>query len=134
MGTRRATVSVDAAAVCPRCAAGQGCGAGLFVGRPRPAELEVEVAPGLVLEPGDRVSLEIVPSRLLRTAWQAYGLPLAGLVAGALAAAWAAPGGELAAVLGALFGLVAGAIAGRRALSRNGQLGHCVPTAAEKTG
>lgn len=94
----------------------------------------MKVAAGLVLEPGDRVRLEFAPAPLLRAAWLAYGLPLAGLVGGALLAGWMAPGGELAAVLAAVCGLGAGALVGRRALTRNGQIGECVPMAAERVG
>lgn len=133
VGQGRVTVSVDPMAACPRCAAGRGCGAGLL-GRRSVAELEVKVAAGLVLEPGDRVRLEFAPAPVLYAAWLAYGLPLAGLVAGALAGSSIGSGGEPGAVLGALSGLGAGALLGRRALSRNGQIGACVPTATERSG
>lgn len=132
VGRERVTVSV-AAAACPRCAAGRGCGAGLLGPRP-PTELPVKAAPGVALKPGDSVRLELVPARLLRAAWLAYGLPLAGLVGGALLAAYLVPGAEPMAVLASAGGLVTGALLGRRALSSKGQLSECVPTAAERIG
>lgn len=127
-----ATVSVDAAAVCQRCAAGRGCGAGLFGKRQQPAELVVNVPPGVVLKAGDRVRLDLVPAHLLRAAWLAYGLPLAGLLLGAILASRLFPSNELAAVLLAALGLLAGAWQGRRTLTRSGCLRHCVPTASER--
>lgn len=128
---QRVTVSVDAVAACPRCAAGTGCGAGLL-GRRASSELQVKVAPGVSLAPGDRVRLEFLPAPMLRAAWLAYGLPLVGLVTGAVGAASTAPDGDLIAVAGSLAGLAGGAWLGRRALSRHGRLGDCVPTAAGK--
>jgi sigma-E factor negative regulatory protein RseC len=133
VGPERALVRVSTAPACARCAAGQGCGAGLFERR-QAAELAVRVAPNLALRPGDRVRLELAPERLLAVAGLAYGLPLAGLVAGALAAGGAAPGHELAAVIGALGGLAAGVLLGRRGLTREERAGRCLPVAADKLG
>ncbi|HZD53357.1 MAG TPA: SoxR reducing system RseC family protein, partial [Woeseiaceae bacterium] len=108
VGRHRATVSVEVAAACPRCASGAGCGAGLLVRRREPAELEVEIARGISLQPGDRVRLAFLPARLLRAAWLAYGLPLGGIVCGTLLSAWLEPRGELAAVAMGVAGLLAG--------------------------
>lgn len=131
-GRERATVSVDASAVCARCAAGRGCGAGLFGQRRKPAIIEAKLTEGLTLVAGDRVRLEFVPAELVRAAWLAYGLPLAGLIAAVLVAARLAPGNELAAVVGAALGLVAGAWYGRRSLRQSGCLSRCVPIVSER--
>jgi sigma-E factor negative regulatory protein RseC len=82
-----ATVSVDAAIVCARCAAGKGCGAGLLIGSDRTRLIEVQVSPGLGLKAGDKVKLTLSPSNLLRAALLAYGLPLGGIII-ALGMAW----------------------------------------------
>jgi sigma-E factor negative regulatory protein RseC len=79
----RVTVSVDRAAVCPRCAAGKGCGAGLFAGPAGPLELKLDVSRGVLPRAGDAVTLSLAPRRLLQASFLAYGLPLLGLVAGA---------------------------------------------------
>lgn len=125
-------MSVEPSAICARCAAGRGCGAGLFGQRRKPAVIEAKVADGLLLEAGDRVRLEFVPAELVRAAWLAYGLPLAGLVSAALAATRVFPGNELAAVVCAALGLVAGAAWGRRSLLRDSCLSRCVPTVSER--
>lgn len=125
-------MSVESSAVCARCAAGRGCGAGLFGQRRKPAVIEAKLAEGMALEAGDRVRLEFVPAELVRAAWLAYGLPLAGLIAAALFAALLAPGNDLAAVAGAVLGLLAGAWHGRRSLRQSGRLGRCVPIISER--
>lgn len=128
----RATVSVDRAAICARCAAGRGCGAGLFGVRRQPAVIEVRLAAGVVVEAGDCVRLEFASARLLHAAWLAYGLPLASMIGAVLLAARIAPANELAAVLFAACGLVAGAVYGRRLLLQSGCLSQCVPTASAR--
>lgn len=125
-------MSVDRAAVCARCAAGRGCGAGLLGQRRKAAVIEAKVAAGITLEAGDRVRLEFIPAELVRAAWLAYGLPLAGLIAAVLVASRLAPGNELAAIAGAALGLVAGAWHGRRSLLQSGCLSRCVPTVSER--
>lgn len=90
------------------------------------------MADGITLAAGDRVCLEFVPAELVRAAWFAYGLPLAGLVVAAIVATRLWPAHELAAVLCAALGLVAGAAYGRRALLRSGCLSRCVPVVSGK--
>ena len=123
---------MDRAAVCARCAAGRGCGAGLLGARRKPAVIEAEIAEGISLRPGDRVRLEFVPAELLRAAWLAYGLPLTGLVGAALLATRVAPGNELAAVACAALGLLAGAAYGCRSLRLNGCVSRCLPVVSER--
>jgi sigma-E factor negative regulatory protein RseC len=129
----RATVSVDAAKACARCAAGKGCGAGLLTGASRSRLLEAKVASGIALQPGDEVRLNLAPSHLLRAAIFAYGLPLAGVII-ALGAGWfmnRAINDRVAAAIGA-GGMVAGAFLGRHLLNQDGCLKNLVPTVTER--
>jgi sigma-E factor negative regulatory protein RseC len=122
-------VSVDAAAVCGRCAAGKGCGAGLLAGTSRTRLIEVQIAPGSEYKSGDEVVLTLAPSHLLRAATFAYGLPLGGVVV-ALGIAWYLNHAlnDQSAVALALGGLVAGILLGRHYLNRDGCLKNLVPT------
>lgn len=104
---RRARVIVDPAAICPRCAAGKGCGAGLFGSSGKGRELDVTLAAGLVVAEGDTVSLDLEPRNVLAAAGIVYGWPLAGAAIGA-GIAFVGVLGDLAAALLALSGLLAG--------------------------
>ena len=128
-----ATVSVDAATNCARCAAGKGCGAGLLTGSKRSRLIEVQLSPGLGLKVGDEVKLELAPANLLRAAFLAYGLPLGGIiialgVAGFLDRAL----DDQLAVLLAVGGLVGGVLLGRHYLNKDGCLKNLVPTISER--
>lgn len=117
----RAVVSVEGGAVCPRCAEGRGCGAGLY-GQSRGGRLvDARIPGGLQVDVGDTVRLVIAPRDLLGASLLAYGLPLAGLLLGALAAAGmaSAPGDAVAVALAGL-GLGAGLVLGRWRLRRAG--------------
>lgn len=125
---RVAVVRVDDAPVCPRCAAGQGCGAGLGKSRSGGRELTLERPPGLELETGDKVNLTLTPSRLLRASLLGYGLPLACLVLLPLAAdALWGPFTDLELALLAIAALAAAVAAGRRLLARDRCLGQLAP-------
>jgi len=128
-----ATVSVDAAVVCARCAAGKGCGAGLLTGSNRTRLIEAQLAPGLGLKAGDEVRLTLAPSNLLRAAFLAYGLPLGGIVI-ALGLAWIFKQtlDDRLAVLLAIGGLVGGVLVGRFYLNKDGCLKNLVPTISER--
>lgn len=131
----RATVSVNTAAVCSRCAAGKGCGAGLLGAGNQPRLIEVRLESGMQLKPGDEVSLTLAPSHLLRAAMLAYGLPLAGVII-ALGLAWYTNHAleDHFAVALAVGGLVAGLLIGRHFLNQDGCLKKLVPTVAERRG
>jgi sigma-E factor negative regulatory protein RseC len=130
-GSTFATVAVEAAA-CARCAAGRGCGAGLLQ-RGRTRLIQVRVADGLYLEPGDCVRLELEPLHLLRAAWLAYGLPLLAMVLSVAAAtAMADQTSDLGVVAFGAVGLAAGLIAGRRILRRDGCLQHLTPVVSDR--
>ena len=128
-----ATVMVDAALVCARCAAGKGCGAGLLTGASRSRLIDVSVTPGMDLKPGDDVRLTLAPSHLLRAAVLAYGMPLAGVII-ALGIAWIMSRtlNDVLAVTLAICGLVAGALFGRHFLNQDDCLKHLVPTVSER--
>lgn len=124
----RVTVDVDASAVCPRCAEGKGCGAGLFGMRRQGRRIEAEFASDAVVVSGDVVRLQLAPRSLLRASVIVYGWPLAGALAGAVAG-YASGSGDTAAALLALLGLAAGAVLARRRLARRDCLRDLVPTA-----
>jgi sigma-E factor negative regulatory protein RseC len=125
----RATVSVEVSSACARCAAGKGCGAGLLGGGQRSSLLDVHVATDMDLKVGERVSLSLAPSQLLRAACLAYGLPL-GAVIVALGIGWAVAGrmSDAVALLLAAAGLIAGTLLGRHYLNRGACLREFVPT------
>jgi sigma-E factor negative regulatory protein RseC len=127
-----ATVSVEAAVACARCAAGRGCGAGLLQqGRAR--QLRVQIAEGLFIAPGDKVTLELAPDHLLRAALLAYGLPLLAMVlAVAAASRLAGSGNDPLVILSGVVGLFGGMLAGRTVLRRGDCLRHMTPVAARR--
>jgi sigma-E factor negative regulatory protein RseC len=129
-GPGQATVSVEAAVACERCATGRGCGAAL-PGRRRRRQLQVNVPDGLDLQPGDMVRLGVQPGTLLRAAWLAYGLPLSAMVA-AVAAGSASVESEAGAVALAAMGLAIGAAAARRQLRGERGMRRFVPVALER--
>ena len=119
----RATVSVDAAAICARCAAGKGCGAGLLTANNRSRLVDVQLTEGMQLKAGDEVRLSLQSSHLLRAAVFAYGLPLGGVVlALGLAGYLKQSLDDRFAVVLAIAGLVAGILVGRHFLNKDGCL------------
>lgn len=103
-----AQVRIEAARNCPRCAAGRGCGAGLFARRSRVALLDVPCGAESGLETGQPVTVSVAGRPLLWISLAAYGLPLAGIVL-ASGAAWLAGADEGFAILAAVGGLAGGA-------------------------
>lgn len=114
-----AAVASSGAAACGGCASQGGCGtaslARFFQRRQRVLWVRNPVA----AHPGDQVLVGLDEGALLRAAWVAYALPLAGLLLGAvLGEALAdAAAKELSALLFGLMGLIAGLALARR-LSR----------------
>lgn len=110
---RTALVDVRADTVCARCAAGRGCGAGLF-GRPETLRrIEVSVPEYAGIRKGDTVELAMQPGDLLTASMIVYGWPLAGAAFGALLA-WQIGGGDAVTALAALAGLGTGVWLARR--------------------
>ena len=129
----RAVVEVETRAVCARCAAGRGCGAGIFAGRSGYRRLDVTIGEDLGLSEGDVVSIELAPGNVLRAALIVYGMPLAGAIAGATLAYLTALGDGGAAAL-AIGGLFAGAMIGRRRLGHESCLARFTPTVSRRAG
>lgn len=123
----RATVSVAAAVACPRCAAGKGCGAGIFAAGNLQRELEASVPVGLKIAVNDVVEITLAPDNLLRAALLVYGLPLSGAILAA-AGAYAFDLGDVGAAMTALLGLGSGLALGRWRLQRPGCLRQFVPS------
>jgi len=113
-----AVVEVAASIRCARCAAGKGCGAGIFGGDAKPRRIDALIAHDLNLAEGDRVRIELAPNNLLRASWIVYGLPLIGALTGA-AGAWLSGTGDLGAAIAALAGAGVGMFAGRLRLQRS---------------
>jgi len=127
----RALVDVDAREVCPRCAAGRGCGAGIFTGQQKTRRVEARIAPGIDVDEGDIVRIELAPRNVLRAAAIVYGLPLSG-AAIAAAIAYLAGLGDAGAAALAILGLFAGLYAGRRRLARQACLAQFTPTVSAR--
>lgn len=112
----RARVRVDSAIACARCAAGKGCGAGMFQGD-KTTHIDVAIPDGIAINSGDTVSLAIGTQQVLRAALIAYALPLGCvLLALGIAQFWLDELQDGHALLAALVGLVSGLAIGRRLL------------------
>lgn len=125
-GDLRAVVEVDVSKACPRCAAGKGCGAGLFTGSSRKRRVEAVVGEHMSLAEGDSVEIRLASDNLLKAALIVYGMPLSGAIAAA-ALAYLLQMGDTAAALAAVGGLVSGLLVGRWRLSRGGCIESFVP-------
>ncbi len=125
---RSARVDVDSSQACTRCAAGNGCGAGLFTGQSQANEIEVELPADTDFQPGDTVELSISESRLLYASILAYGLPLAGMVMLTfLGRLFMQALGDAMGIVLALTGLMGGFLVGRRQLRKESCLRQFVP-------
>ena len=129
-----ATVTVERAVACARCAAGKGCGAGLLSGKSKSAQFVVPVPESMHLRTGDRVSLELSPENLLRASFLVYGLPLFGAVI-ALMLGWIFVGtlSDPTAIVLAIVGLGAGWLAGRARIGRDRCLAQFIPRIATRS-
>lgn len=127
----RAIVEVENDPVCPRCAAGKGCGAGLLGAASQTRRVEVSLGADQALVAGDRVELVLPTDRLLRATLIGYGLPLGGALLAAAMAYWL-EFGDKAAALTTVAGIGAGWIAGRWLLSRGDCLRQFVPSVGKR--
>lgn len=127
----RAIVKVDAREICPRCAAGKGCGAGLFGGSKQPRTVAALVAEPLKLDTGDTVELKLAPANVLSAAFIVYGLPLLGALIAA-GTAYLLQFGDAAAAAAAMLGMMGGLLAGRHKLRRTDCINDLVPTVEKK--
>ena len=125
-GDLRAIVEVDVSKACPRCAAGKGCGAGLFGASSRKRSVEAIVGEHMSLAEGDSVEISLASENLLNAALIVYGIPLTGAIVAA-GLAYLLRLGDSAAALAAVVGLVSGLLAGRWLLSRGECIENFVP-------
>lgn len=121
-----ALVDVDAD-VCPRCAKGKGCGAGVFGSSGRLRRVQANLPANMRLEAGDSVSLSIASRNILAAAVIVYGWPLAAASLAVLFVYQWRPG-DAAAALAALVGLSVGALLARWRLRQQVCLSRFVPT------
>lgn len=126
---RTATVSVRSSSVCHRCAAGKGCGAGIFQSTDKPRYMQIELPEGMSLQIGDSIDLTIGGRHLLRAAVLAYGLPLITMLVSLLALqSFGVATDDASGVLAAVGGLLAGLVLGRALLKRESVCDQFVPT------
>lgn len=123
----RAVVAIEVAAICPRCASGKGCGAGLLTGTSGIREVEATIGSGLDIAADDMVELSLAPDNLLRAALLVYGIPMLGAAIGAIVA-FGLSFGDAAAAGAALLGLGAGLAVSRWWLQQDSCLNRFVPT------
>ena len=126
-----ALVEVTDRNVCPRCAAGNGCGAGIFGIDKDPVSLTVRVDDGVRIVTGDQVRLSLAPADLVRASLYAYGAPLTGLLlAAGLAFLLVDPLSDQLAVLVSIAGLLGGGVAGRMLAYRDACVSRISPSIA----
>jgi sigma-E factor negative regulatory protein RseC len=115
-----AIVNVANVAVCPRCAAGKGCGAGLFGASSDAATVSVKLPDAGTYREGETIQLAIPAARLLHASLLAYGLPLAGALLFILLGRFVLqPMSDGAGIALAVAGLLVGFFAGRRQLQND---------------
>lgn len=103
----QARISIQPRTACRACAAGKGCGMGLFTGLFSRQGVGIEIPVQPSWKPGDTVAVQVESGELTRLAARAYGFPLVAFLVGAGAVAWLLPPGAGA----DLGGLAAGAAA-----------------------
>ncbi len=112
-----ARVRVDEPAACARCAAGRGCGAGIFARQRAGDVIEARVLSD-GLEAGMAVDILLEDGGLWRAAVVGYGYPLLGALGGAAAGMSA---GDTGVAVGALAGIAAGLLVSRARLRRDSE-------------
>ena len=115
------------APVCPRCAAGKGCGAGLLAPGAGERRIEANVPAGMSVAINDDVEVSLAPDNILRAAMIVYGIPMLGALAGATFA-YAISLGDTGAAGTALLGLGAGLVISRLKLQQASCLRRFTPT------
>ena len=125
-GGERAIIDVDVAAVCSRCAAGKGCGAGILGGSGRVRQVAATIGTGVRLGVGDRVEIALRPRDLLQAAVVVYVPPLLG-AAIAATAAYGIVGRDIDAAAAALIGMALGLFASRYYLNHTTCLERVTP-------
>lgn len=87
-GQRQATIRILPASSCAKCAAGNGCGAGLFSQLLRAKKVDIKVPVNVGLSVGQRVWLCLDDQYINKQAWYWYGLPVLGFILGASLPRW----------------------------------------------
>lgn len=128
-----ATVEVDTAVFCSRCASGKGCGAGIFGSDRGPRRLEALVVGQLDLREGDEVQLELAPQSVLQAAFIVYGIPLAAIVF-VTAIAYLAGLTDVQAIVAVSAALGVGVLIGRQRLRRSSCLREYTPAVTRRLG
>lgn len=128
-----ATVEVDTAVFCSRCASGKGCGAGIFGSDRGPRRLDALVVGQLELHEGDEVQLELAPQSVLRAALIVYGIPLAATVL-VTGIAYLAGLTDMEAVLAVSAVVAVSVIIGRQRLRRSSCLRQYTPAVTGRLG
>lgn len=127
-----ALIDVDAD-ICPRCAKGKGCGAGIFGSSGRSRRILANLPANVRVAVGDNVFLTISSRNILAAAAIVYGWPLAAASLAVLFVYVWRPG-DVAAVVAALFGLSVGTLLARRRLRQQACLKRFVPTVTSVPG
>lgn len=102
---------------CARCAAGQGCGGGLFSRLLRGRLQELPVTTEIAVQPGDWVLIGLSTSAVQNASALLYGCPLAGLLAGTIIGSQLSPG-DATTLIGLAAGLAAGLVLAHRLATR----------------
>lgn len=122
-------VRCESQAGCARCAAGQGCGGGLFARllRGRLQELPVALPPEFSarIAVGDTVLIGLSVAAVQNASLLLYGVPLAGLLVGAVVGQ--VGGNDAFALAGAAAGLLAGLSLARVLAARSARHGGLEP-------
>lgn len=126
---RTATVAVKSASVCHRCAAGKGCGAGIFQSADKPRYMQIELPDGMSVRSGDIIDLRIGARYLLRAALLAYGLPLITMLVTLLMLQLSGFGTrDVVGIVASGAGLLGGLVIGRAFLRRDSICDQFIPT------
>ena len=128
-----ATVEVNTAVFCSRCASGKGCGAGIFGSDRGPRRLDAPVVGHLELREGDEVQIELAPQSVLNAALIVYGIPLAATVL-ATGIAYVARLTDAEAVLAVIAGITVSVFISRRRLRRSNCLRQFTPAITGRLG
>lgn len=128
-----ATVEVNTAVFCARCARGKGCGAGIFGSDRGPRRLEAPVVGHLQLREGDEVLIELAPQSVLHAALIVYGIPLAATVL-VTGIAYLARLSDVEAVLAVIAGIAASVFISRQRLRRSNCLRQFTPAITGRVG
>ncbi|NNF16027.1 MAG: SoxR reducing system RseC family protein [Gammaproteobacteria bacterium] len=104
------TLESSRPANCARCAAGQGCGGGIFARLVASQKSQITVSAGRnhTWQPGQQVRLQLPANAVLKAAALVYILPLAGLMLGAALGAGIGTSDQAVAA-GSLLGLLVAA-------------------------